>query len=469
MKFFKIFVFSFSLFLSAVLSVSGTAIGTEATVSRCPKGFSNLRTSDTGREQSSIRASREDVLDIYSKINEEPKRKAESFFERTLTEREAQALVNAYNAEIFLPKTLAYLKELEQKWILKEAGFSKDEIELILFYELLSDPLDTLDMPQRDLIQKILAGTVSVKEDNWVYTIGLAYFMKNSNGSDVGRIIRSIPGDPPKIVLEMPDTKTGKITKITANVNEIDPIESDIAHIEDGLDFYVYAAVPEISQIFSAYRSDRKILSMRELNLPENKPLGSETEALGPKYTNGWSEIQEQIAFGKALRNLEIPPHPHKTHIEYFALKIPQHINYIIDGVTRSRVFDVEEKKTILHRLSGLEQEASQAVQEKGVTYVWWLKFNLNLARVISREEITESDSSYSFYELVAHFPVVLTLPTIEGMLGKATLSRAFSNRIMPFGLVTKPTKDDNNLLSPIQFAKHDLSHAIGEINLDIF
>ena len=464
MNFFKIFIFCFSLFLSGVLSVSGTAIGAEAAVSRCMRGFRSLSISNTGREG---------VLDVYSKINQEPKRKAESFLDRALTERKAQALVNAYHATYFLPKTLDYLKELEQKWILKEAGFSKEEIELILFYGLLSKPSEALSMPQKVLIQKILAGTVSAKENNWVFTIGLNLFVTNNpSGGDVGRIIRSIPGDPQKIVLEMPDPKIGKITKITADMNKINLTKKEIAHIEDGQDHYTYAGVPEISQIFKAYRSKRKIISMKELNLPENKPLEFETEKLGSEYTRGWLEIQEQIAFGKALRNLKIPPHPHKTHIEYFALKIPLHINYIRNGIARSKVFGIEEKQTVLHRLSQLEQEARQAIREKAVSYVWWLTFNLNLARVISGEEIleqTESDSSYLLYNNIAHFPVVLTLPTIEGMLGTATLNRAFSNRIAPFGLVTKPTKDANNLLSPIQFAKHDLGHANSTNTLDTF
>ena len=131
------------MFLSGVLSVSETAIGAEAAVSRCMRGFRSLRIStNTGRE---------DTFDIYS----EPKRKAEPFLKRTLTEREAQALVNAYNATHYLPKTLDYLKEPEQKWILKEAGLSKEEIELILFYELLSDLSDNaLNIPQGILIQK---------------------------------------------------------------------------------------------------------------------------------------------------------------------------------------------------------------------------------------------------------------------------------------------------------------------------
>ena len=203
MNFFKTFVFCFSIFSLVVLSVSGTPVRAETVNSRCPKGFRSLSISNTGREN---------VLDVYSKINQDPKREAESLLERTLTEREAQALVNAYNATYFLPKDLAYLKEPEKKWILKEAGFSKEEIDLILFYELLSNPSDALDRPQEILIQKILDGTVPAKENNWVYDIGLNYFIHNFGGGNVSRIIRSIPGNPPKIVLEMPDPKTGKIT-----------------------------------------------------------------------------------------------------------------------------------------------------------------------------------------------------------------------------------------------------------------
>ena len=349
MNFFKIFVFCFSLSLSVVLFVSGTATTAEAATSRCPKAYRSLRNSNTS----------ENVLSVYSDINKEPKRKAESFFERTLTEREAQALVNAYHATGFLPKSLAYLKESEQKWILKEAGFSKEEIELILFYELLNKPSEALGMPQRVLIQKILAGTVSAKENNWVYIIGSSAITNSFNSSAIGRIIRSIPGNPLKIVLEMPDAETGRIIKITTDANKISPIDSKETFYNGNREYHIYAGVPEIGQIFTAYQSKRKVLSIKELNLPdENKSTKPRSEGIYPEYTKGWFEIQEQIAFGKALRNLEIPPHPHKTHIEYFALKIPSHINYIRNGITQSRVFSVEEKQTALHRLSHLEQEA---------------------------------------------------------------------------------------------------------------
>lgn len=54
-------------------------------------------------------------------------------------------------------------------------------------------------------------------------------------------------------------------------------------------------------------------------------------------------------------------------------------------------------------------------------------------------------------------------------MLGKATLNRTFSNRIAPFGLITKPTKDDNVLLSPIEFVEHDLNHATDSFSVDTF
>ena len=419
-------------------------------------------------KKNAIKTSKEDVPDVYSEIQQEVKKTAESFLERTLTEREAQALLSTHYAIEFLPKTLDYLKEPEQRWLLKEAGFSKDEIELILYYELLRGPSDALvNTPQRDLIQKILAGTVSAKENNWVYTIGLGYFMGNINSGDLGRIVKSIPGDPQKIVLEMPDPETGKITETTANVNAISLPREEINHFENGDDYHVYAGSPEIGQVFTAYRSERKILSMEELSLPKNKPLEFRTEDVGQKYTKGWPEIQEQIAFGKALRHLETPPHPHKTHIEYFAIKIPLHINYIRNGIIRSKVLNVEEKQIALDRLSQLEQEAHQAVGEKAVTYVWWLKLNLNLARVISGEE--PEDGSFSLYNSIAYFPVVLVLPNIAGVLGKGTLSRAFSNRIAPFGLVTKPTKDDNALLSPIGFVEHDLDHVSESLSVDIF
>ena len=462
MNFFKIFIFFPGLFLSVVLPASGDTRAKTA-ISRCAKPFRSLKNSNTGREQESARTVREE--DAYSLVQKEVKNTAESFLERSLTESEVQALINAYYVTLFLPKTLDYLKEPEQKWILEKAGFSKTEVELILFYELLGNYSDALKMPEKVLAQQILDGTISAKENNWVYTIGIDYFLKTQNSiGNVGRIIRSIPGHPPKIVLELPSPKTGKIVEVTVDVNTINTQkkEVEIAHYEKGNDYHIYTGVPEISRIFASYRSDRKTLSMKALNLSENMPLGLGTEGIGPKHLKEWPAIQEQIAFGKALRKLKVPPHPHKTHVEYFTIKIPFHISYIRSGITRSKFLSKEQKQNALERLKILEQEAKRAMREKAVTYVWWLKFNLNLARIISGEEIIERTGdhfSHPLYESIALFPVMLALPIINGELGKATLSRAFSNGIAPVGLVTKPTKDANSLLSPIDFAMHDLSH----------
>ena len=364
------------------------------------------------------------VSEIYSLINAKAKQEGEFLLGRNLTEREAQALVNL-TSPIWKHRA-AYLELLEresdiislsdtqteksqskphtltedQSWMLKQAGFSREEIEQILSVEngLTGDQswmlkqagfsereieqmvsvengmslfLPDLEAPQMALAKKIQEGEpFSLGEKPLIFVRGLENY--------VARVTK-IDG-PGKIIIEFPNPETGDLNTITLNditVSETregrenihervknweeSQVDVDSARAEKLLQessvsasiaAYVsaYQAVrPEelfqkvsaeakifskkygmiktfdlaTGQIFAAYLSDRKILSLEELNLQMEISVDPDSSNIGESIHY---EIREQIAFARAIRRLAKPPHPHNTHIEYLALKIPSRI-----------------------------------------------------------------------------------------------------------------------------------------------
>ena len=141
------------------------------------------------------------------------------------------------------------------------------------------------------------------------------------------------------------------------------------------------SATPELSQVFEAFTSNRKHLTIAELNLSlqkeKNIPAGYSSA-----YTRGMPEVLEFIEVGKRLGELKV--NPLKTHIDYFAVQIEKYIVHIREGILSQRDVSVELTRQALDKLEGLEAKAFQAKREKKVTYKWWLEFNRDLSMVAS-------------------------------------------------------------------------------------
>ena len=479
----------------------------------------NKKSSVSGH--SSQRAnSRSSVSEIYSIVNAQAKTRGEAFFARQLTEREAQALVNltspiwkeraAYlednrqgtHPERARQKPLALTED--QAWMLKQAGFSEREIERILsavsVESGLSQFLPDLEAPQTALAKRIQEGKpLSPGEEVSILVSGLENY--------VARVVKF--DGPGKIIIEFPNPETGGLSKMTINdmafietregrgniyekVKNWPEQEESFAHNVSFAETKVFSEKygiikfdPKTRQIFSAYQSDRKILSMEELNLQAMIPTEPDSSNI---EGSSHPEIQEQIAFARALRKLAIPPHPHNTHIEWLALKIPSIIEYarkilakvkeehkkapcpiflrsfLCAPVQELSVPDIIEQT--FSAIKDLEEQAMSAIQKKEVSYVWWLTFNHNLANLVSMNRIPRRgqipDQSRLLSKAVAHFPYRLTLPinVWEGELKEEILSMAVLNDVRPVVFSSNGRYQVEMLGgSSAAFMEHDFTH----------
>ena len=215
---------------------------------------------------------------------------------------------------------------------------------------------------------------------------------------------------------------------------------------------------PELKEIFEVLSSTRKKITSNELNLPpktkEEKLLRE--QGYGPAYTRGIDESNEWIAVAKGLRNLNA--NAYITHIEYFADKIPEYIEYIRKAVMS---LDLPGKREKLDKIRRLEKQAKKRLKDEGVTYSWWVQFNYELVSVIGSSPFAQYDIS----AVVSFFPLSILMPTVIGEVGIMAINRMGLHGVDPVGMVTDYRRvDAMGEVSPQTFFVHDIGHAISRI-----
>lgn len=408
------FVFGFLIFPLETLSEHSDCEGAcckalQGTVSRSrvPKGF--LRKTPEGR-----------------------KKWAESILGRNLSVAEAEAL------ELANWEWISYRKR-NQHDILYQAGFSKEDIKRLIRNRVVRFDLeDNNGLFENNLRWGDISG-----ENSW--------FMMDSQFA--GRIIRKI--DRKTYQVKVLNYKTGKIIRGKMSIQETYRgwLEGKLAGIE-GRYLSLSSATPDLNQVFEAFTSNRKRITMAALNLPPRKE--QDIPGYSSAYTRGLSEVLEFIEIGKKLRELRV--NPLKTHIDYFAIQIEKHIAHIREGILDQT--DLETQRYHLARLKRLETKALKAKKEKRVTYKWWLDFNIDLSVMISPAN-TEVNPYYIDNAYIYQFPLSIVFPTITGELGVMALNRAFPLGIYPVGLLNRWT-NRTIFYSPYEFLEHDLVHTQG-------
>lgn len=207
----------------------------------------------------------------------------------------------------------------------------------------------------------------------------------------------------------------------------------------------------------------KKRLHSSELLLPEKS---REEEALQSQgynsfWTRGLNEANEWLALKEQFTKLRVDPQV--THIDYFADKIPMHIEYIKKGILSQ-----SQKNERLKALELLEKEAEKAVQEQKVTYNWWIHFNYSLSKVLSpsyheilnSKPLMNEEPSVVINDLIHLFPEKILIPTTKGGLGIIAFNRVHPLNIHPIGLVKTEKKTHNRMISPQGFFLHDIGHA---------
>ena len=135
-------------------------------------------------------------------------------------------------------------------------------------------------------------------------------------------------------------------------------------------------------------------------NFPQ-EPLLRE-QGFKPSYYAGVDQAREVNRLHEYLR--EIQADPKRTHIPYFADQVERTISDFERGLRKQKniaedpEYDIKDPKFQEKRLKILEdfkREARRRVENRDVTYDWWVKFNSRLAVLGSPSELG-SLSSYS-------------------------------------------------------------------------
>ena len=443
-------------------------------------------------------------------INSEWKRWGESIIGRALNEIEAKALSNAHYIAYLNPNPR--LIEKEKTWILRTAGFKKEEIQHLLTVQ--DSPLQSMEYLKRPTYQ-----TFCFNPDSCPFTLAHRWleesFKKGElikgdffEGPDVYIVDDNKPFNIYEILEFKPDDHTGyNITVLDENMIEETIFASFRSAKDSRMDFVPQLAHPEVRKIFSAKRSHLDVLETRRLNISfEGRKIPEPQDFSDPKYTAGWDNIEEQIAFAKALRALDSPPHPTKTHIEWFADQAPEHIAYIRQALMRlhrqSRekseddiltewLHDIGQKKDFftdsellndiqtvlfwtedetlqaLHQLGRLEAAAVQATREQSVTYQWWLEFNIELSNILNKG--LKKYPITNRREAIKYFPYKIFIPVMspgKHELGIMSISRAYTENVFPLELTNRPISIEYEadglrytLRNTREFFAHDLVH----------
>ena len=199
-----------------------------------------------------------------------------------------------------------------------------------------------------------------------------------------------------------------------------------------------------------------------ELTLPKKsrKEESLQKKGYNPFWTRGLNEVNEWLALKEQLTKLKA--NPRTTHIDYFAGKIPEHIEYVKRGI--AFLPKAGERQLALERL---ERKAQEAITEKKVTYEWWIKFNHALSKIFSpsysellNNKIPKNEASMLMDSLINLFPGKILIPTTKGEVGIITFNRTHPLNIHPMGLVNKDKVTHEKPISAEGFFLHDMGHA---------
>ena len=329
----------------------------------------------------------------------------------------------------------------EKTKILKEAGFSREEIRELMENDIVW--IKKYDLAKL-LIENLRKGN---REGKSLYFVHEYQQSKSKQGEriatkiEIGRINTILKETNVAFLLEVDflDPSSGALRR-------------DIISISKGRNIAKIVPV-KFEVLFEATQSEREIITLEDLNLPTptNKEAELTKQGYGLDYTKGLDDLNEWAAVRRQLQ--ELKANPYTTHVEYFANQIQDHIKHIEIAISSSA------NTMRLIYLKKLAEEARQAITDKKVTYKWWLEFNNELSYIVSNSFMMDPfyPSIKSYIEsMIDKFPLKMMMPTTKGELGYMILSRASNEGIYPLGLINKTIEGRQ----PIDFIKHDMEHA---------
>ena len=199
-------------------------------------------------------------------------------------------------------------------------------------------------------------------------------------------------------------------------------------------------------------------------------------------YSKTKKEVMEEelLRFGvKAFDEIEPDHLPKEQMVSYFSLRnLYQQIQYIEEILNNFPKF--EEKR--LDILEEFIEEAQNKLNKEEVTYNWWIKWNLRLAKWASPIDFNYKDmwwrEDLALKDLIAEypkqtseikqmflvtdsFPVLISFP-IRRDLGIMALNEASQFGVIPIGIMNRVIEyvDGVRDYSPSAYARHDFNHA---------
>lgn len=273
----------------------------------------------------------------------------------------------------------------------------------------------------------------------------------------------------------------GKLRKIQLSQNhllraEVDPVSKDwFNRIEHAIEKL------EPIDVFQENKKDNVQTEFPDI-FEDNTESYLEKHGYKNTLIKGVNEANRQVKLAERIRSFDI--NPFSTHIEDFALQIPNHIETIRQGIESQ---GIQRQRQRLHLLKQFEKEAHQKIEDSAVTYIWWLYWNKRLSILVTpssqRKEkgdwwkskknlehflnnLNEDQlrgfhkDEYILMKLIQKFPYQIIFPTTSD-LGPMAFNRVSVHSIFPVQLAGKATWMDGELHTPEKAFFHDINHAV--------
>ena len=241
--------------------------------------------------------------------------------------------------------------------------------------------------------------------------------------------------------------------------------------------------LPVLYPYNEASRVETDILN-RELEQTRKTQEEDELKARGFKssYYSGVDQAREFSRVGEYIRNINADPYT--THIPYFAGQIDNLIrNFERDIRNGQKLDSIIEKLRILE---GFKKEAQKRIENKKVTYEWWVLFHLRLF-ILATNYHRFSIKHYSKEDLLIHirthegmkvivdigreygrvltklmnrFPKDIIFFSTKDILGYMAFNRMGNgDHFIGISWKDEPKFADGGVYDPAGFLQHDINH----------
>ena len=279
-----------------------------------------------------------------------------------------------------------------------------------------------------------------------------------------------------------------EVTSITPNDVLVKLVANDGAVIESTLSRKeLRSAKTNIDSKELFKKMNHAVEKLKSFNISKtNEEADLKKQDYKPIFYKGLDEVNWMKDLAIALRKSNA--NPYKTHIEDFALKINDTIKFVKKGILSSGK-EIIERRAILKYMTS---EAQKRVQNKKVTYQWWIHWNQRLSVLAtlsaqrekaahnnwwqtekslqqllntpsdthdSKEPFSPFASSITISNFIQTFPSKIIFPSTQP-IGLFAFNKANGEGIIPVHLSNEQTIVDGVSYTTESLFTHDILHA---------